>query len=74
MSLNLGFELEARVELIKIREHYRAIDPGLATDFDEEFNQIIKDIFQFPESLSFHRRQHQARSDGAFPLPDLLDR
>ncbi|NJK44269.1 MAG: hypothetical protein HC933_08265 [Pleurocapsa sp. SU_196_0] len=53
MNFNLGFELEARVELIKIREHYRQIDPELAADFDAEFREGDDRRFSsFPEAFS----------------------
>ncbi len=52
MNLNLGFELEARVELIKTREHYRNISPDMALDFDADFEKVVKEMFAFPESFA----------------------
>ena len=52
MNLNLGFELEARVELIKIREHYRNISPDVALHFDADFAEVVTDMFAFPESFA----------------------
>ena len=51
MSLKIEFELEARVELIRAREHYRNLSPEASTEFSQAFRECLQDIVQFPETF-----------------------
>jgi hypothetical protein len=51
VNLTIKFELEARVELIRAREHYRNITPALGQEFSNAFKECLKDISDFPETF-----------------------
>jgi toxin ParE1/3/4 len=51
VNLTIKFELEARVELIRTREHYRNITPALGQEFSSAFKECLKNISDFPETF-----------------------
>ncbi len=51
MNLSVIFELEARVELIRISESYRARSPELAAQFYLALEACFENIRLFPEAF-----------------------